>query len=134
LPVFLGRRPEEPIDQELVGFYRRLLTATNSGVFRNGTWRLCERAGWPDNQSCRNLLAWCWFNDSDRYLVVINFRPEGAQARVLVPWDELRDKEWRFKDVLSGESYDRNGSEIRDVGLFVDLEGWKCHLFHVNEL
>jgi hypothetical protein len=134
LPVFLGRRPEEPFDQELVVFYKRLLTATNSDVFRNGAWRLCERSGWPDNQSCRNLLAWCWVKDSDRYLVVINFRQEGAQARVLVPWDELRSKEWCFKDVLSGESYDRNGSEIRDVGLFVDLEGWKCHLFHVDEL
>jgi hypothetical protein len=134
LPVFLGRRPEEPVDHDLVAFYKRLLTATNSEVFRNGAWRLCERAGWPDNQSCRNLLAWCWVKDSDRYLVIINFRHEGAQARVLVPWDELRGKEWRCKDLLSGESYDRNGSEIRDAGLFVDLKGWKCHLFQMVEL
>ncbi len=134
LPVFLGRRPEEPVDQELVEFYKRLLKATNREVFRYGAWRLCERVGWPDNQSYRNLLAWCWVKDTERYLVVINFRQEAAQARVLVPWDELRGKEWRCKDVLSGESYDRSGSETRDDGLYVDLEGWKCHLFHVTEL
>lgn len=134
LPVFLSRRPEEPVDQELVAFYKRLLKATNREVFRNGVWRLCQRVGWPDNQSCRNLLAWCWVKDSDRYLVVINFRQEVAQARVLVPWDDLSGKEWRCEDVLSGDSYDRSGSEIRDVGLFVDLEGWKYHLFHMVEL
>jgi len=133
LPVFLGRRPEEAIDQDLVAFYKRLLTTINRDVFRNGAWRLCERVGWPDNQSSRNLLAWCWVKDAERYLVVINFRHEAAQARVLVPWDELRGKEWRCQDVLSGESYDRSGKEIRD-GLYVDLDGWKFHLFHVSEL
>jgi hypothetical protein len=134
LPVFLGRRPEEPVDQDLVVFYKRALKATDRGVFRNGTWRLCERVGWPDNQSCRNLLTWCWVNDAVRYLVIINFRQEAAQAHVLVPWDELRGKDWRFTDVLSGESYNRSGSEIRDNGFYVDLGGWKFHLFHVSEL
>ncbi len=134
LPVFLGRRQEEPVDQELVAFYKRLLAATNRDVFRNGDWRLCEPVGWPDNQSCRNLLAWRWVKDTERYLVVINFRQDAAQARVLVPWDELKGKEWRCKDVLSGDSYDRSGSEIRDAGLYVDLEGWTCHLFQLIEL
>lgn len=134
LPVFLRRRPEEPVDQELVVFYKRLLTATNREVFRNGAWRLCEPVGWPDNQSCRNLLAWCWVKDTERYLVVINFRKDAAQARVLVPWDELRGKDWRCRDVLSGDSYDRSGSEMRDAGLYVDLEGWKSHLFQLTEL
>ena len=44
LPVFLGRRPVEPVDHDLDGFYRRLLEVTNQDVFRNGEWRLCERS------------------------------------------------------------------------------------------
>ncbi len=131
LPVFLGRRPAEPVDQDLVAFNERLLKETNRDVFRNGEWRLCERSGWPDNQTCQNLLSWCWVKDDERYLVVINFRQEAAQARVRVPWDELRGKEWRFNDALSGESYDRAGSEVRDPGLYVDLGPWQCHLFRV---
>ena len=74
LPVFLGRRPAEPVDHDLAAFYGRLLKATNRDLFRNGEWRLCERSGWPDNQSCQNILAWCWVKDDERALVVVNYR------------------------------------------------------------
>ena len=134
LPVFLGRRPAEPVDHDLVAFYGRLLKETDRDVFRNGEWRLCERSGWPDNQSCQNILAWCWVKDDERYLIVVNFSDGTAQARVHVPWDELRGKTWRLNDVLSGESYDRSGDEMRDAGLYVDLGPWKCHLFQVRAL
>jgi len=134
LPVFLGRRPAEPVDQELAAFYSRLLKAVNRDVFRNGEWRLCERSGWPDNQSCLNLLAWCWVKEDERDLIVINFRQDAAQARVHLPWDELRGKSWRLNDLLSGESFDRSGDEMRDAGLYVDLKPWQCHLFQVHAL
>ena len=75
LPVFLGRRPAEPPDHDLASFYGRLLKAVHREVFRSGEWRLCERSGWPDNQSCRNVLAWCWASDGERHLVVVNFGP-----------------------------------------------------------
>jgi len=48
-----------------------------------------------------------------------------------VPWDALRGKQWRLSDVLSGETYDRDGDEMRDAGLYVDLKPWQCHLFQV---
>jgi hypothetical protein len=134
LPVFLARRPVEPVDRELATFYGRLLKATAGDVFRNGTWRLCERSGWPDNQCCRNLLAWCWVKNDERHLVVINFCQEAAQARVHVPWDELRARNWRLNDALTGESYGRSGTEMRDAGLYVELAPWQCHLFGVSAL
>jgi hypothetical protein len=134
LPVFLGRRPAEPADHDLAAFYGRLLKEASRDVFRNGEWRLCERSGWPDNQSCLNILAWCWVKENERYVIVINFNRVASQARVHVPWDELREKQWRLNDVLSGESYDRSGSEMRDAGLYVDLSPWKCHLFQVRAL
>ena len=43
LPVFLGRRPEEPVDKDLHDFYTKLLLAINSPVFREGDWNLRER-------------------------------------------------------------------------------------------
>lgn len=134
LPVFLGRRPAESIDQDLVAFYRSLLKETTRDVFRNGEWRLCERSGWPDNQTCRNILTWCWVKDDERYLIVINFGHEAAQALVHVPWDELRGKQLRLSDVLSGDAYERSGSDMRDGGLYVDLKPWKCHLFQLQAL
>ena len=132
LPVFLGRRPAEPVDHDLAVFYGRLLGATSRDLFRNGDWRLCERSGWPDNQSCQNLLAWCWVKDDERSLIVVNFGPASAQACVRVPWDELRGKQWRLDDELSGGTYDRDGNEMRDTGLYVDLGPWQCHVFQVR--
>jgi hypothetical protein len=122
------------VDQDLVAFYVRLLQATNRDVFRNGDWRLCDRSGWPDNQSCQNILSWCWVQGSERYLVVINFSNGPVQARVHVPWDVLRGKQWRLSDLLSDDSYDRSGDEMRDSGVYVELGRWGSHVFSVTAL
>ena len=134
LPVFLGRRPAEPADPDLAAFYSKLLKEINRDVFRNGQWRLCNRNGWPDNQSYLNILCWCWVRDEERYLIVINFSEGTAQARVRVPWDELKGKTWRLKDVLSGQTFDRSGDEMVDAGLYVDLGPWKYHCLRLNFL
>jgi hypothetical protein len=134
LPVFLGRRPVEQVDGDLVAFYQGLLKAINHEVFRNGKWHLCERSGWPDNQSFLNILSWCWAGDDERCLIVVNFRDGTSQARVKVPWDELRGKMWRLIDVLSNETYDRGGDDMRDNGLHVDLGPWKYHFFRLKPL
>ena len=80
------------------------------------------------------LLTWCWAKDAERFLIVIDFRGETAQALIHVPWDELRGKQWLLSDVLSGESYDRSGGEMRGAGLYVELTPWKCHLFQMRAL
>jgi len=132
LPVFLGRRPYEEVDVDLQRFYSRLLEATSRDVFRSGEWRLCERTAWPDNQTALNLLTWCWWAGDERYLVAINFSDTASQGRVQLPWDDLRGRAWRLTDALSGQSYDRDGSDMRDAGLYVDLAPYACNLFHVN--
>ena len=53
LPVFLGRRPEEPVDEDLRSFYERLLAFLGDGVFREGEWTRAERAGWDGNDTWR---------------------------------------------------------------------------------
>jgi len=134
LPVFLGRRPAEPVDHDLAAFYGRLLKEIHRDVFRNGEWRLCERSGWPDNPSCRNILTWCWVKDDERYLIIVNFSVGSSQALVRVPWDELGGRTWRLDDRLSGETFERSGNDMRSAGLYVDLGPWKCHLFQVRPL
>ena len=132
LPVFLARRPAEPIDVDLAAFYERLLPEVTRDVFRDGEWRPCERSGWPDNQSHLDVLAWCWAKGGERSLVVVNYREDHSQARVHVPWDDMRGKVWRLHDALSGEAYDRSGDEMQDAGLYVDLGPWQCHLFRME--
>lgn len=134
LPVFLGRSPVERSDEELAAFYRRLLKSLHDDLFRNGRWSLCELTGWPDNDSFRNILSWCWTADGARSLVVINFSDHPAQARIRPGWDDLGGKTWRLVDGLSDESYDRSGDEMIDPGLYVDLGPWKYHFFRMERL
>ncbi|WP_242917976.1 alpha-amylase family glycosyl hydrolase [Pontibacter liquoris] len=134
LPVFLGRRPEELTDSDLHAFYKRLLQAVGQDVFRTGQWVVCERSGWPDNTTYTQVLAWCWVKEEARYLVVINYSPEPAQALVQVPLPDLREKEWHLQDLLSAEAYFRNGSQMVEPGLYVAMAPWKSNVFRLEAL
>ena len=102
---------------------------------RRGRWRLLEATGWPDNQSCRNLLAWSWSGDGARHLVVVNFSAQSAQARIrLDTGDDPPTGDVRFADLLTDGSYLRDASEIADLGLYVDLQPWESYLFAVDRV
>jgi hypothetical protein len=127
LPVQLGRRPAEPIDQDLEIFYRTLLREVSAPVISSGEWRLCESSGWPDNNSYLNLGTWCWRRGDQRRLIVINFSDFSSQGRVHLPWDDLSGKIWHLLDIMSGDVYQRDGDELRESGLYVELTGWGFH-------
>jgi hypothetical protein len=128
LPVFLSRRPVEPADPDLQTFYRTLLKAASLEGLRNGYWHLCDRTGWPDNTSCRNLVTWCWRNEGERHLIVVNYSDSGAQGLVLLPWDELKGRTWRMTDLFTGQMFERSGDEMCHPGLYVDLPPWGYHI------
>jgi len=65
-------------------------------------------------------------------LIAVNDGQDAAQARLRVPWDELRENQWRLDDMLSGATDERSGDEMRDAGLYVELGPWQCHLFEVS--
>src|SRR5947207_14857854 len=44
-PVFLARRPVEPIDADLQAFYYKLLAGVKATGLREGAWQLCARTG-----------------------------------------------------------------------------------------
>lgn len=122
-PVFLTRRPDEELDHGLAAWYRRLLATVRDHGVRRGEWRLLDADGWPDNQSCRSLLAWSWTGaDGSRHVVVVNFSAAPAQGRVRLDWPL---GPWRFTDLLGGEVHD---NDLTAEGLFVSLPGWGCHV------
>ena len=129
LPVFLGRCPHEHFDREVYGFYSILFEVVNRPAFYDGEWSLCDRTGWPDNLSFRNLVAWSWVHEDERYLIVVNLSDRTTQARVHVPWRDVAGTSWKFADLLSGALYERDGNELQSRGLYVSLDGWSFHLF-----
>ena len=133
-PVFLARRPDETPDEDLAGWYRRLLAAVADHRVRAGVWRLLEASGWPDNQSCRNLLAWSWAGDGgiDRHLVVVNLSGQPAQGLISLDWMDLRGRPSRLTDLLGGSVFERDGDELGSPGLFVALEPWQSYLLTVQ--
>jgi hypothetical protein len=128
-PVFLGRRPDEPVDEDLQRFYGTLLEAVNRKAFREGQWSLCERTGWPDNASFQNLVAWSWAHHDERYLIVVNLSDCPVQAQVQVRWADAGGKKWHLTDLLSGTTYERHGDEMLSPGLYVELRPWDYHFF-----
>jgi len=129
-PVFLARRPDEPVDADSRAFYHELLAVVSASGLRDGAWQLCERAGWPDNSSYLNLVAWCWEQGEVRYLVVVNLSEYQSQARVHLPWNELVGRTWQLADVLSGDMFKRDGGEMQSAGLYVDVPAWRFHFLH----
>ncbi|MGR3875045.1 alpha-amylase [Streptomyces graminifolii] len=131
-PVFLARRPEEPVDKELQAFqYQLLAVVASSGMRREGEWQLLDCTGWPDNPTHENLVAWSWTTASGRHLVVVNLSEQPAQGRVRLPWPDLRGGTRQLAELLGDMTYERDGDELVDPGLFVALEGLRRHLVTV---
>jgi len=129
VPVFLERRPSEPFDRDLYGFYIRLLEAVNRAAFHSGEWALCSRTGWPDNASFQNLVAWTWALAGEFYLIVVNLSDCSVHARVQVSWPDVGAATWHLVDLLSDSIYERDGDEMLSPGLYVDLGPWGYHFF-----
>jgi hypothetical protein len=128
IPVFLSRGPDEPRDPQLRSFYERLLRVVSESGLSEGEWSQCNCAGWPDNASYRELVAWCWSGARTRELVVVNLSDQPAQARVYLPWaGELRGRVWEMADRLTGQTFERGGDELAADGLYVALDGWAQH-------
>ena len=127
LPVQLGRRPAELVNDDLQAFYRRLLAAVRAATPPGADWQLCARTGWPNNATYLNLVAWCWRDGATRHLIVVNLSAVPSQGRVRVPWADLDGRPWQLTDVLNDEVYNRDGAQMRHPGLFVDLAGWDFH-------
>jgi hypothetical protein len=65
---------------------------------------------------------------------VVNLSNGAVQARVHVPWDDVRGKLWHLEDALSGSTYDRDGTEIQNDGLYVELAAWAGQIFALRAI
>ena len=128
LPVFLRRRPEEPTDHGLEEFYRTLLKTLRAEDFKKGDWHLCERTGWPDNQSHLTLVAWYVHSERTRHLIVVNLSEFPSQGRIHFPVETPGRGKVRMTDAISGTRYERSVDEISEAGLYVELDPWGYHV------
>lgn len=131
LPVQLGRRPFEPENDIVAGFYRALLAETAQSVYRDGDWQLCDIwPAWDGHEAHHGLIAYTWRSGEARRLVVVNYSAAPGQGRVALGHLGLDRRGWRLHDALNPNGvYDRDGSDMAHQGLYIDLPPWGAHLF-----
>lgn len=132
-PVFLARRPAENLNADLLEFYRLMLKWLHRGNLLRGTWRLCECLGWPDNQSHKNLLSWCWEKGTYFSIIVVNLSGMASQGLIRIPLETLRGRSWQLKDVFTSVIYERHGDEMCGQGLYVELGSWGFHFLTCSQ-
>ena len=57
----------------------------------------------------------------------MNDAGEHASARIHLPWDDLAGRAWRLEDQLAGDVFERDGDELTNEGLFLQLPPWGFH-------
>lgn len=126
VPVILskgGREADAPAERAI---WRELVRLRRLPAMA-GDWRMLETFGWPDNPSHRQLLVWQWEGAGQRLLTVVNWSDGRAQARIPLPWRCGGPQ--CLRDVRGGDVLHRDGSELTEQGLYVDLPAWGSHIF-----
>jgi hypothetical protein len=133
IPVHLGRGPREPVDQQLLRFYLRLLECIRRPEARFGAWRLLECSpAWDGNWTWECFVSFAWRNDAGAMLVVVNYSSHQSQCRVRVPFAELEGKSILLTDRMGEEVYERCGGEMLSQGLYLDLPPWGYNVFELT--
>jgi hypothetical protein len=133
LPMHLCRRPIEPVDEELSGFYRSLLACLRNRAVRQGEWQLLEaRPAWDGNWTGDCFVVQSWDDgEGDRLVAAVNFADHQSQCYVSLPFADLAGKRWVFGDLLSETSYEREGDMLATRGLYLDMPAWGYHVFRL---
>ncbi|MFZ5779269.1 MAG: alpha-amylase family glycosyl hydrolase [Pseudomonadota bacterium] len=134
VPVHLCRGPVEPADADTARFYGRLLDLLGRRrVLRDGDWTLiAPRPAWNGNFTWQDFIAFAWTGGEDRYLVVVNYSDHQAQCRLRLPFPGLQGVRWRLVDEMGSEVYERDGGELVEPGLYIDLEAWQFNVFNLR--
>jgi glycosidase len=131
--IQLVRRANEVANDEIAATYERVLDAVRSTAIGRGAWDFVEaRSVWTDNNShfAFTLLQWQRRDDDTSFdLVVVNHADHRAQCFARVTAQGLRQGAWHLKDALGAEVYIRQGDDLADNGLYLDVAPHAAQLF-----
>jgi hypothetical protein len=133
----LVRAPRESPDKEMGEFYDHLLAILRKPIVKSGEWQWlpCQPA-WDGNGSWDSFVAHSWRGSGgERMLIIVNYAPHPSQCYLHLPFPEIKNCSVRLQDLLSSACYIREGDELLERGLYLDLQPWSYHVFdlEVNE-
>jgi len=130
----LRRRDVEPVNRELEGFHSRLLASMKRPEVRDGRWRLLEpRSAWDGNASSDQFVAYAWELPGHRLVVAVNYSPSRGQCYLPLEYTDFAGSTVVLHDLLDPTvTYERAGDELARDGLYLDVPGWRRHVFEVS--
>jgi hypothetical protein len=131
LPVTLRVAADEPPDPFSMAFFRKILSLSREDVFHDGTWNMLEVTA-EGYTSPAGLLVYEWRSEKAWKIIAVNMAAGASQGRVRLGERVSPAQQYIFFDELNDVRYDRSGQELRDVGLFVRLEGFQAHIFNIT--
>jgi hypothetical protein len=131
--MHLARRPPEPVDEVLRGFYQRLLAVIARPEAHEGTWRLHEcRPAWEGNPTSDAFIVMSWESEAGRLLACVNFGPTQGQCYAEARFAGLEGRRVVLRDLLGPARYERDGGDLAGRGLYLDMPAWGYHVFDVR--
>jgi len=130
----LGRGAEELTNPTLLEFYEHLLACLNLNVLRNGVWTLLDaEAAWDGNWTTDCFVCFAWTNaEQENLAVVVNFAPNQSQCYLRLPFGDLPGHSVEMEDLMGHQSYERNGTELYERGMYFDIGPWGYYVLRVK--
>jgi len=140
--VHLGRRPQEPINEELVHFYGLLCDVLKRETIYGDFTIRPVKAAWDENKTFNNFFTWTYTNEqNDWLLIVINYSKDQGQCYVSLfePGEEntsclnlLDKRDIVFNDLMANFEYTYTVNSLKEKGLYLDLAPWAFHVFRIS--
>jgi hypothetical protein len=134
LPVQLKRKLAEKEDKELTEYYNKLLQIIPGKRYNNAKWSLCEVL--PLNSTDvthNNIIAYQWILIDQYLIIVVNYSLMKSRAHIKMGNIDYGTFKWKFNDLLNNKEYNYKGQDLKDYGLYVELDDWKAHVFEVRK-
>jgi glycosidase len=134
VPVHLRRAPIEARNAGIVAFYDSLLAALRTDAFGDGAWSLiAPQSAWDGNPTWQDFICYAWHTTAKgRFVVVVNYSDHQGQCRLRLPFDDLAGRQFQLTDVMGSEVYWRDGGELMEPGLYIDLGAWRFNVFRLD--
>lgn len=132
--VHFARRGVEQAENTVAEFYQTLLEALQTSAVGNGEGKvITPQPAWADNPSHANFILLQWQQSPEAFdLAVIQMAAHRSQCLAPLDVESLVGGNWRFRDLLGNETFERQGEELARQGLYLDLPPHAAQLFHAE--
>jgi len=131
--MHVGRRRPEQANSSISEFYRQLHLIRNQ--IKNSDFTMCDiTQAWADNPTHDYYIAWIMSSPVEKLVFVVNYGSTQGQCYIQLSnfLNNFNKPEVEFVDIVDNKKeYTRKMDEIKNQGLFIDLQSYGFHIFRI---